>query len=140
MSCAFLCVCVCKGVSVCVTVCVCACACAFVCACVCLRSSLYPSFRSELSDFTSSKKKLVMDADGPTDRRTNGPTDRRTDRQTDRRTDGWMDGHMVRPSYRDARTHLKTFIAPVSCVCKTHFEWLSYIGSTSFLVACYATL
>ena len=34
--------------------------------------------------------------DGPTD----GRTDRRTDRPTDRRTDT--------PSYRDARTHLKT--------------------------------
>ena len=38
------------------------------------------------------------------DRRTDGPTDGRTDRPTDRRTDGRTD----RPSYRDARTHLKT--------------------------------
>ena len=32
----------------------------------------------------------------------------RTDGPTDGRTDGWMGGRMDRPSYRDARTHLKT--------------------------------
>ena len=37
---------------------------------------------------------------GRTNGRTDGPTDGRTDGRTDRRTD--------RPSYRDARTHLKT--------------------------------
>ena len=41
-------------------------------------------------------KKRVTDQ--PTDRRTDGPTDRRTDRRTDK------------PSYRDARTHLKNQI------------------------------
>ena len=39
-----------------------------------------------------------------TDGRTDGPTDRRTDR----RTDGPTDGRTDTPSYRDARTHLKT--------------------------------
>ena len=34
-----------------------------------------------------------------------GPTDRRTDGRTDRRTDGRTDT----ASYRDARTHLKTY-------------------------------
>ena len=36
-------------------------------------------------------------------------TDRRTDRQTDRPTDGRTDGRTDRPSYRDVRTHLKTY-------------------------------
>ncbi len=39
---------------------------------------------------------------------THGRTDGRTDGPTDRRTDGPTDGRMDRPSYRDARTHLKT--------------------------------
>ena len=34
-------------------------------------------------------------------------TDRPTDGRTDRRTDGQTDGRTNRPSYRDARTHLK---------------------------------
>ena len=80
---AFVCVCMC------VSVCLCACVCACVCACMCLPSTLYPSYRSEISDFANSKKWVTA---GPTDRRTNGRTDRRTDRS----------------SYRDARSHLKT--------------------------------
>ena len=49
---------------------------------------------------------LVCDrrTDGRTDGPTNGPTDRPTDGPTDRRTDGRTDT----PSYRDARTHLKS--------------------------------
>ena len=70
---------------VCVSECVCVCvrACACVCACVGLRSTLYPSFMSEISDFANSKKMGY----GRTKRRTDGRTDGRTDRQTDRRTD-----------------------------------------------------
>ena len=45
--------------------------------------------------FFNLKKKRVTD--GPTDGPTNGPTDQRTDR----------------PSYRDARTHLKTALTPM---------------------------
>ena len=39
---------------------------------------------------------FVLFYESVTDQRTDGPTDQRTDRRTDR------------PSYRDARTHLKT--------------------------------
>ena len=57
-----------------------------------------------------------LPTDGPTDRRTDRQTDRRTDRQTDQwtdqRTDQWTDGRTDqctdKPSYRDARMHLKT--------------------------------
>ena len=47
-----------------------------------------------LAFFTKSLQKhyKALPTDGPTDEPTDGPTDRRTDR----------------PSYRDARTHLKT--------------------------------
>ena len=43
-------------------------------------------------------------------KRRNGPTDLRTDLWTDGRTDGRTDLRTDRPSYRDARTHLKTKI------------------------------
>ena len=33
------------------------------------------------------------------------------DRQTDGWTDGWTDGRTDRPSYRDARSHLKIILA-----------------------------
>ena len=84
-----------------VYVCVRACAC--VCACVCLRSTLYPSFMSEMSDFASSKKMGYGRTNGWTDGRTDGPTDGRTDGLTD----GWIYGRTDKSSYRDARTHLK---------------------------------
>ena len=45
---------------------------------------------------------------GQTDLRTDGPTDLRTYGPTDLRTYGPMDLRTDRPSYRDARTHLKT--------------------------------
>ena len=38
-------------------------------------------------------------------------TNGQTDQQTDGRTDGPMDRRTDRPSYRDARTHLKTIEA-----------------------------
>ena len=84
-----------------VYVCVRACAC--VCACVCLRSTLYPSFMSEMSDFASSKKMGYGRTNGRTDGRTDGPTDGPTDGRTDR------------PSYRDARTHLKMHEIEILC-------------------------
>ena len=43
-----------------------------------------------------------------TDQRTSGPTDQWTDRPTDEQNNGPMDRRMDRPSYRDAKTHLKT--------------------------------
>ena len=41
--------------------------------------------------------------DQPTDRRTDGPMDQRSNGLTDRQTD--------KPSYRDARMHLKNILA-----------------------------
>ena len=47
----------------------------------------------------SRETRFLHRRNGPTDGRTDGPTDGPTDRRTDGRTD--------KPSYRDARTHLK---------------------------------
>ena len=60
----------------------------------------------------SSKAKNPINAekvkcDGRTDGPTDGRTDGRTDRRTDRPIDGPTDQRTGRPSYRDARTHLK---------------------------------
>ena len=55
-----------------------------------------------------------LPTDGPTDGRTDGPTDRRTDGQTDR------------PSYRDARTHLKMDVTAVAVKTMTHCNILIF--------------
>ena len=46
--------------------------------------------------------------------RTDGQSDGRTDGWSDGRTDGWSDGRTDRPSYRDARTHLKRSVSKCS--------------------------
>ena len=68
--------------------------------CLRLRSTLFPSYWSEISDFASYKKKQVTDGqtegrmDGLTDKRTDGPTERWTDGPTDHQTDRSMDGQI----------------------------------------------
>ena len=70
---------------------------------------------------TSTNSLVLMVTDGRTDIRTDIRTDERTDGHMDGRTDIWTDGRKDRrmdgrtdiwtdrPSYRDARTHLKTY-------------------------------
>ena len=52
---------------------------------------------------------LISTPRSPKMKRRNGRTDGRTDGRLDGWTDGWTDGRTDRPSYRDARTHLKTW-------------------------------